>query len=67
MQATESEEARKELSSSLQALSLKAERMEQQLIEKDAQLHDKEAHMLFPTLPPKDSAFSNQTSILKRA
>lgn len=39
------EETRTELSSSLQTLSLKAERMEQQLIEKDAQLHDKEAHI----------------------
>jgi len=45
VQIKESEEARTELSSSFQTLSLKMERMEQQLIEKDVQLHDKEAHI----------------------
>lgn len=45
IQAKDSEEDRKELSSSLQTLSLKTERMEQQIIEKDTQLHDKVAHI----------------------
>lgn len=45
IQVGELEEIRAELSSNLQTLSLKAERMEQRLIEKDAQLHDKEAHI----------------------
>jgi chromosome segregation ATPase len=45
VQVRASEDTRKELSSNFQTLSIKAERMEQQLIEKDMRLHDRETHI----------------------